>query len=412
VNRKKVVIIGGGFGGLKSAKALKNANLDVLLIDRTNHHLFQPLLYQVATAALSPSDIANPIRDILRDQKNIEVIMKTVEAIDTQNRMISTTEKDSYSYDYLVVAPGARHHYFGKNDWEVKAPGLKTLSDAVNIRNIILSAFEKAESCEDKIQQSIYLRFLIIGGGPTGVELAGSLAEMAKHSMRNNFRRINPENSEIVLIEGLNHLLPSYPEHLSLKAQKDLEQLGVKVLTNTKVTDISEQGIYLGKQYLPAATILWAAGNQASPLLKTLNIPLDRQGRVLVEPDLSIPGHPEVFVIGDAASLQDTPLPGIAPVAMQQGKYVANLIKEGTEPAKRKPFVYHDKGMMATIGRGKAIAVIGSVKISGFLAWLSWGLIHIYYLIGFQNRLIVLLNWFYLYLTHNRNARLITREKQ
>lgn len=408
--KKRVIIIGGGFGGLNAAKTLHHADWEVLLIDRMNHHLFQPLLYQVATAALSPSNIASPLREILRAQANTSVIMKEVVSIEKNSRFVFTSDKEKYFYDALIIATGSRHHYFGKNNWEAKAPGLKTLADAISIRENILRAFEYAECCESLSQQSAYLRFVIIGGGPTGVELAGAIAEIAKQSLFKNFRRIKPEQSEIVLIESCNQLLPAFPEHLATIAKSNLESLGVRVMINTKVTDVSSEGIYLEDKFIPAATVIWAAGNQASPLLKTLNTPLDSQGRAFVEPDLSIPDYPEVFVIGDAASLQGFSLPGIAPVAIQQGKYVANLLQKNLDPTQRKPFVYHDKGMMATIGRGKAIAVIGKLEISGFLAWLSWGLIHIYYLIGFKNRLFVLLHWFYLYLVSSRNVRLITKD--
>lgn len=408
----KVVIIGGGFGGLSVAKGLCDAKVEILVVDRTNHHVFQPLLYQVASGALSSGNIAAPIREILRHQQNTTVIMANIVSIDTLNKKVTAKNGDSYSYDYLIVAAGASHSYFNHPEWEEVAPGLKTIQDAVRIREKVLLAFELAER-SDSISQAIkFLRFVIIGGGPTGVEMAGDIAEIAHRTMFKNFRKIRPEQAEIYLIEGLPQILPSYPKDLAYIAQSDLEKLGVKVLTNTMVTNVTKEGVMLGDKFLESSTIIWAAGNQASPLLKTLNVPLDKQGRVLVQPDLSIPGHPEVFVIGDAALFVDKqgmPLPGIAPVAIQQGRYIAKLIKKRIPPENRSPFKYFDKGMMATIGKAKAVGVIRKLHFSGFLAWLAWCFVHIMYLITYRNRAIVMLQWTFWYLTGRRPVRLITR---
>jgi NADH dehydrogenase len=409
----KVVIIGGGFGGLRVARKLKKAQVQVTLIDKTNHHLFQPLLYQVATAGLSPEDVARPIREILRLQSNTSVIMGEVVAIQLQKNSVMLSTGQEYFYDYLILAVGGSHSYFGHDEWEKDAPGLKTLLDAVLIRNKILMAFEHAErsECLEKAQE--YLRFIVIGGGPTGVELAGAIAEIAKMTMLKNFRHIKPEQAEVFLIEGTSQVLPTYPKKLGERAKHDLESLGVKVLTNTLVTNIHHHGVDIGEKFLPAGTILWAAGNQASPLLKTLGTPLDRQGRAIVEKDLSLKGHPNVFVIGDASSFPKDlggPLPGTAPVAIQQGNYVANIIRKEILPEKRKPFRYFDKGQMATIGRARAVAMVGKLKMTGFLAWLAWSFIHIIYLINFRNRMRVMSEWIYWYFTGHRNARLIIPE--
>lgn len=407
---RRVIIVGGGFGGLTAAKGLKKADVDLLIIDKTNHHLFQPLLYQVATAGLSPADIALPIREILRNQKNATVIMGEVVDISLVQKQLTLGNGSLYSYDVLVLAVGGRHSYFGHEEWEAFAPGIKSLVDAERIRNEILLAFEHAECCADPHEAQTYMRFAIIGGGPTGVELAGAIAEIAEQTMIKNFRKIRPEKAEIFLIEGLNQILPSYPERLSKKAQRDLEKMGVRVLTNSKVTHIMPNGVWLGDTLLEAHNIIWAAGNQASPLLKVLGVPLDKQGRAIVEKDLSLPGHPEVFVIGDAAYAIDAAnksLPGIAPVAIQQGRYVARIIKANIPSQKRYPFFYFDKGQMATIGRAKAIAQIGKLQISGFLAWMAWSLIHIVYLINFRSKIMVMMEWFFWYCTGHRNARLI-----
>lgn len=407
----KVIIIGGGFGGLNVARALKRAKVDILLLDRTNHHLFQPLLYQVATSALSVSNIAAPLREILRGQANIEVLMADVVRIDKVEKKVFMKNGEAFDFDFLVVAPGASHSYFGHNHWEAFAPGLKTIADGERIREQILMAFEKAERCENLNDAEKYLRFAIVGAGPTGVEMAGSIAEFAHRTLFKNFRRINPANSKIYLIEGANQVLPSFPAHLGAEAQKDLNKLGVEVLLNTFVTDISSEGIYMDKQFLETPNIIWAAGNQASSLLQTLDIPLDKQGRAIVNSDLSIPDHPNIFVIGDAACCfdpQGQPLPGIAPAAIQQGLFVAKIIQKNIPAIERKPFIYFDKGTIATIGRGKAVAIIRKLQFSGFIAWLIWCFVHVLYLISFRYRLFVLMQWIFLYLLGRRQSRVIT----
>ncbi len=406
----RVVIVGGGFGGLKAARDLRFAKAEVCLIDKKNHHLFQPLLYQVAAAALSPADIAVSLRSILRNQKNTTVIMGEVRKIDKKNRRIIFENGESYEYDYLILAVGARHSYFGHPEWEEHAPGLKTLTNALEIREQILLSFEKAERLDSISEAEKYLNFVIIGGGPTGVEMAGSIAEIARKTMFKNFRRIRPEKSKIYLIEGAPRILPPYPESLSKKAQKSLEKLGVNVVTNKIVTNITAEGVHIGEEFIACKNVIWAAGNQASPLLKTLDVPLDRQGRVMVDKDLSIPEHPEIFVIGDAACYMGKdgrPLPAIAPTAIQQGTYVAKLIRRKTPKEKRKPFKYFDKGSLATIGKAKAVGYVGKLKFSGLIAWIGWGFIHVAYLIGYRNRFTVMLNWVFHYVTGVRGARLI-----
>lgn len=410
--KTKVLIVGGGFGGLNVAKSLKKKELDVLLIDKTNHHLFQPLLYEVATAAISPGDIATPLREILRNQPNAAVIMGEVVDISLENNQVEIANGDLFPYDYLVISIGARHSYFGNDHWEEFAPGLKTIRDALNIREHVLISFEKAERLANLAEAEKYLNFVIIGGGPTGVEMAGAIAEIANKTLFKNFRRIKPEKSNIYLIEGLPHILPMYPQKLSNRAKSDLEKLGVKVLTGKKVTDIHENGVQVEDFFIPSENVIWAAGNQVSPLLKCLNVPLDRAGRVIVNPDLTIPGHSNVFVIGDAASYtgkDNKPLPGVAPVAVQEGKYVAKLIEQKIPQKQRKPFSYFDKGNMATIGKAKAIAMVGKLQLSGFIAWLMWAFVHIAYLIGFRNRLGVMLEWGAALLSGQRGVRLITR---
>lgn len=409
----KIVIIGGGFAGINAARALKNADAEILLIDKTNHHLFQPLLYQVATAALSPSNIAAPLRDVLQKNKNTTVLLADIVKVDKENKKVIAADGDTFDYDYLILAPGATHSYFGHPEWEALAPGLKTLSDAVKIRENILLSYELAERSKDPKETEAYMCFVIVGAGPTGVEMAGSIGEIAHHTLEGEFRRIDPNKSKIYLIEGTSQVLPAFPKDLADKAQGYLEKLGVEVLLNTMVTNITPKGVWLGERYIETANIIWAAGNEASPLLKSLEVPLDRAKRVIVNPDLTIPDHPEIFVIGDAACLIDErngkPLPGLAPVAIQQGKYVAKLIRKGAEVEKRKPFVYFDKGMMATVGQTKAIAVAGKLKLSGFIAWLAWSFIHILYLISYSNRLFVMIQWIYLYIFKQRQTRLITR---
>ncbi len=408
----KVVIVGGGFGGLNTAKSLKGAKLDILLIDKTNHHLFQPLLYQVATAALSPADIATPIREVFRGQSNFHVIMGDVVQIDKNKKEVVLGNGDRMNYDYLVLSVGASHSYFGNDPWEKFAPGLKTISDALKIREQVLISFERAERMDSLKEAAKYLNFVVIGGGPTGVEMAGAIAEIARKTMFKNFRNIHPEESKIYLIEATPYILPVYPQKLSLKAKEDLENLGVCVMVGKKVTNVSEEGVQIEDQFIPCRNIIWAAGNQASPLLKTLDVPLDRQGRVIVDTELNIPGHPEIFVIGDAAQAMGPdgkPLPGIAPTAIQQGRYVAKIIKNLTPKEKRPPFKYFDKGYMATIGKSKAVVVAGKLQFSGFIAWLAWCFIHVVYLVGFRNRLVVMMQWFFVFLTGQRGARLIYR---
>ncbi len=406
----RVVIVGGGFGGLNCAKHLKKTKLDILLIDKTNHHLFQPLLYQVASAALSPGEIAIPIREIVRKQSNTSVIMGDVVQVDKKLRQIVLRNGDRIGYDFLVLAVGARHSYFGNDAWEQFAPGLKTVKDALHIREEILISFEKAERLDSISEAAKYLNFVIIGGGPTGVEMAGAIAEIAHKTMFKNFRRIRPEKSKIYLIEAAPQILPVYPEKLALRAKRDLESLGVFVITGKKVTNVNADGVQVEETFYPCKNIIWAAGNQAAPLLKTLEVPLDRAGRVVVEPDLSIPGNPEIFVIGDAAAAMGKdgkPLPGIAPTAIQQGAYVAKIIKKGIPKESRPAFRYFDKGSMATIGKAKAVAMVGKLQMTGIVAWCMWCFIHIVYLIGFRNRLAVMIEWIIFYLTGQRGARLI-----
>lgn len=408
----KVVILGGGFAGINAAKALGNSNFDVWLIDKTNHHLFQPLLYQVASAALSPGDIAVPIREILKPFPNITVIMGEVVAIEKEKNQIVLKNGDQIGYEYLIVALGARHSYFGNDQWEPFAPGLKTLVDALKVRERILMSFEKAERCDSISEARKYLNFVIIGGGPTGVEMAGAIAEIAHQTMLQDFRRIDPTKTKIYLIEGSPHILPVYPEKLSLKAKKYLEQFGVNVITGKRVIGISHEGVMVEGFLIPAENIVWAAGNQASHVLKTLDVPLDRQGRVNVESDLTIPEHPEIFIIGDAACALDKkgkPLPALAPVAVQEGRYVAQILRKRFPKAARPPFAYFDKGTIATVGKRKAIGTFGKLQFSGLFAWLGWCFIHILYLIGFRNRMAVLVQWLFSYFSSQRGARLINR---
>lgn len=408
----KVVILGGGFAGINAAKALGNTNFDVWIIDKTNHHLFQPLLYQVASAALSPGDIAIPIREILSPYKNITVLMGEVTEIDKENHQIVLKNGDRVGFEYLIVALGARHSYFGNDQWEPYAPGLKTLTDALKIRERILMSFEKAERCDSISEAKKYLNFVIIGGGPTGVEMAGAISEIAYQTMLKDFRRIDTTKTKIYLIEGSPHILPVYPEKLSLKAQKYLEQFKVNVMTGKRVTGVNKEGVTIEGLFIPAENVVWAAGNQASPVLKTLNVPLDRQGRAIVDKDLSIPDHPEIFVLGDASCGMDKkgkPLPALAPVAVQQGRYVAEILRKRLPKNSRPPFVYFDKGSMATIGKTKAIGMFGKIQFSGLFAWLGWCFIHILYLIGFRNRLVVLMQWLFSYFSSQRGARLINR---
>jgi NADH dehydrogenase len=412
MTHSKTVIIGAGFGGLEVAKDLKNAQTDVVVLDKLNHHLFQPLLYQVATCALAPDDIATPVREILRKSKNTSFIMGTVSKIDKIAQIVHLECGMTFTFDNLILAPGTRHSYFGNDSWEAIAPGLKTILDATKIREKILVAFEEAERASNQAEANNFLRFAIVGAGPTGVELAGSIAEIAFTSMEKEFSKIRPDQAKIFLIEGAPCVLPGFPEALSVRAQKDLEKLGVTVLTNQKVTNVTDDGVYINNELLRAPTVLWAAGNVASPLLKTLDTPLDKQGRAIVESDLSIPGHPNIFVVGDAAYFateSGQALPGLAPVAKQQGRFVANVIANNIPKLKRKSFTYHDKGSLATIGKGKAVGMMGKIKLTGFFAWLIWSAVHILYLIDFKSRLKVFFHWSYLFITGKRAVKLITR---
>lgn len=405
--RPKVVIIGAGFGGLNAAQHLKKADVDVLVIDKRNYHLFQPLLYQVATAMISPGNIASPIRHILSEQKNTTVIMADIVSIDKEKRLVHSSEGATYPFDYLIVATGSSHAYFGHPEWEKFAPALKTIEDAERIRSNILRSYEYAEKCQTCEEAKKYMCFVVVGGGPTGVEMAGAIGELAHRSLKHDFKFIDPVDTQIFLIEGVDQILPIFPRDLAEKAQSDLEKIGVKVRLKTLVTNVTEEGVFLGDEFIASKNVIWAAGNAASSLLKTLDVPLDKAGRVLVNPDLSIPGHPSIFVIGDAAYLlvEGNPLPGIAPTAIQQGRYVAKLISQPNKP--RKPFKYFNKGMMATVGKAKAIAVVGKVKMSGFIAWLTWCFIHIFYLISFANRALVLLQWIFQFFSNKRRVRII-----
>jgi NADH dehydrogenase len=410
-----VVIIGAGFGGLKAAKHLGNKPVRVTVIDRTNYHLFQPLLYQVATAALSPADIAAPIRGILSKYENIEVLLAEVRAVDLEARRVRTAEHE-ISYDYLIVATGSRHSYFGNDEWEKLAPGLKSLEDAIEIRRRILMAFEFAEKTQDPEARTAAMNFVIIGGGPTGVEMAGAIAEIARETLAKDFRHIDPSAARVILVEGGKRVLAAYPEDLSASALRQLQELGVEVMTGVRAENLTENGLEVSGKFIPCRVKIWAAGNAASSVGKTLGLPVDRDGRVIVQEDLTIPGHPEVQVIGDLANFASTkdgkPLPGVSPVAIQQGRHAAHNILLMLEHAKPQRFYYWDKGSMATIGRNRAVADLNLVHFSGFPAWLAWLFIHILFLVGFRNRLAVLFQWAWAYVTFNKGARLITRNFQ
>jgi NADH dehydrogenase len=406
-----VVIVGGGFGGLSAARALQRAPVRVTLLDRRNHHLFQPLLYQVATATLSPGDIASPIRWILRRQKNLQVLLADVSRIDVASRTVLMSDGPSMRYDALIVATGASHAYFGHDEWRHFAPGLKSLEDALDIRRRLLMAFERAERESDHDRRDMLLTFVIVGGGPTGVELAGTLAEMARRTLRVEFRAIETSRTRIVLVEAGPTILASFPEELRTRARDALMQKGVEVCERTPVTHIDANGVRLGDQSLPAATVIWAAGVAASALVGTLGVPVDRNGRVIVEADLSVPGHPEVYVVGDAASFSHQggrPLPGVAQVAMQGAVHAAAGIERRLRGEPPTPFHYNDKGNIAIVGRGAAIADLGWLRFSGLPAWFAWIFLHIFMLIGFRNRSSVLLQWALSYITLQRSVRLIT----
>lgn len=410
--RPKVVVVGGGFAGLYLAKKLARRPVDVVLIDRSNHHLFQPILYQVATAAIAPEQIATPIRSILRDAVNVEVLLGEVTALDVTKRTVQLADHTSVSYDYLALATGARHSYFGKPEWEALAPGLKTLEDAFEIRRRVLTAFEQAEREPDPVARQKLLTFVVVGGGATGVELAGALAEIRRFALRRDFRRIDPNDATVMLLEGGARLLPSYPAALSQQAKDSLRQLGVDVRTETLVTAIEPGVVHAANWRIPAATVIWAAGNKASVLTMTLGTELDSQGRVVVGADCTIAGHPEVFVLGDAATYRPSAggpsLPGTCPVAVQMGEYAGDAILDDVAGRPRRPFRYRDKGQLAVIGRGRGIADIGPFETSGFVAWLLWIFVHIFFLIGFRNRVVVMFEWAWAYLTFQRGARLIT----
>ncbi len=413
-----MVIVGAGFAGLTAARRIARLPVQVTVIDRKNHHTFQPLLYQVATAGLSPGEIAAPIRWILRAYPNVEVLLEEVVDFNLQEKKVMTNE-EVLDYDFLVIASGATHAYFGHQEWEPLAPGLKTIEDALEIRRRVLLAFELAErqsgdqntTANNNVQSGSPLQFVVIGGGPTGVELAGTLAEIARHALNHEFRKIDPKQTRVVLIEGGPRVLGAYSEELSRKAEGQLRRLGVEVRTSSVVTRIEPGTVWVGDEKIPAPVVLWAAGVAASPLGRKLGVPVDRAGRVLVQPDLSIPGHSDVFVIGDLAALQDENgkmLPGVAPVAIQQGDWVAETIARDLEHQPRRDFVYHDKGSLATIGRASAVAQFGKFELSGYFAWLAWLFVHIFFLIGFRNRLLVMIQWAWSYLTYERGARLIT----
>lgn len=410
--RKQVVVIGGGFGGLAVTRALAREPVQVTLVDRRNHHLFQPLLYQVAMAGLSPAEIAVPIRSVLRRQKNARVLLAEAVRIDTAAHQVVLREAPPLAYDFLVVATGAITSYFGHEEWRDVAPGLKDIEDAVEIRRRVLLAFEAAEREPDPDGRRRHLTFVVIGGGPTGVELAGAIAELASYVLARDFRAINPESTRVVLLEGGPRILNSFAAQLSDRALRSLVGMGVEVRTSAQVTQIDEDGVLLGSERIRAGTVLWAAGVAAAPLPKELTARVDRTGRAQVERDCSLPGHPEIFCIGDAAAflpeIGKQPLPGVSAVAMQQGRFVARQIGRRLNARPLETFVYRDKGSMATIGRSRAVAEIGKIRLSGFLAWLTWLLVHIYYLVDFRNRTIVIINWAWSYLTYGRGARLIT----
>lgn len=419
---RKVIIVGGGFGGLSAAKVLSHQqDISVTLVDRRNYYLFQPLLYQVATAGLSPAEIAAPIRSILAKSQNVEVVLANTSAVLPHQKKIKIEYEGGVardlSYDYLILACGAKHSYFGHPEWEEFAPGLKTLEQATEIRRRVLTAFELAENETDPEKQREHLTFVVIGGGPTGVELAGALAEISRTTLKKDFRHIDSRRTRVILVEAGDRILPAFEPTLSARASQDLEKLGVQVWTQCRVTQISESQVSLGEEKIKASTILWAAGVEPSSLSKSLGVPLDHVGRAVVKSDCSIPNHPEVFVIGDQASFLDKTndggktLPGLSPVAMQQGRFVAEAILSDLRSKPREAFQYVDKGQMATIGRKRAILQKGNLKMSGFLAWLGWLFVHIYYLIGFKNRLVVFLNWAWSYFTYRRGARLIVSKE-
>ena len=405
-----VVILGGGFAGLYAARGMRRLPVRITLIDRHNYHLFQPLLYQVASAALNPSDIAAPIRNILRGQRNVTVLLGEAVAIDRARRIVKLRDAE-LAYDYLLIATGATHSYFAHPEWERDAPGLKTIEDALNIRRRVLLAFEAAERETDPAKQAAWLTFVIVGAGPTGAEMAGSLSEIARQALVRDFRRIDPKSARVILIEGKDRVLPTYVPELSEKARKQLTDLGVEVITNAIVSTVNDREVCIAEKTIPTRTVIWAAGVKASPLAETLGVPLDRAGRVLVESDLTIPGDKTVFVLGDLAAAKQIDgsfVPGVAPAAIQEGQHTAENIRRAIEGQPLRGFRYRDKGSLATIGRAAAVADFGRIKLSGFIAWFAWLAIHILFLIGFRNRFLVITQWAWAYLTYQRGARLIT----
>jgi len=405
-----LIVIGGGFAGLWATRALAKAPLRITVLDRSNHHLFQPLLYQVATAGLSAPDIAAPLRHILRRQRNVEVRLGEAIAIDAVGRRVTLADGNALDFDYLLLAGGATHAYFGHDEWAAHAPGLKSLDDALHLRRRLLLAFERAEACDDPAERAAWLSFAIVGGGPTGVELAGTLAEIARHTLKDEFRRIDPSSARVRLVEAGPRVLASFPPALSAKALRQLEKLGVEVATGAAVTAIDDGGYRLGGDYVPARTVVWAAGVAASPLARSLGVPLDRAGRVVVEPDLGVPGHPHVFVAGDLAAVlrgDGQPVPGVAPAAKQMGRHAAASIRARLRGEPARAFRYRDFGNLATIGRMAAVVDLHGFKLSGLLAWWFWLAAHVFFLIGFRNRLVVLLNWAWAYWSYQRAARII-----
>lgn len=409
--RPRVLVIGGGFGGMAAVQQLKGEEVQITLVDRSNHHLFQPLLYQVATAGLSPANIARPLREIFRNQENVEVILSEVKSIEVDRRRIVTADL-VLEYDYLIVATGARHSYFGHDEWEKFAPGLKSLSDALDIRRRMLIAFEVAEKALDPAEREAALTFVIVGAGPTGVEMAGAISEIARKTMTRDFRRFDPARARVIMVEGGSRVLPAFPDDLSESAKKQLEQIGVEVRLDASVTGVSEGGVELkGGESIAARTVVWAAGNAASPLGKALGAPTDKAGRVVVNDDLTLPGYPEVQVIGDLAHVAiggGKTVPGVSPAAMQEGRHAANNIREMTAGGKPLAFRYWDKGNLATIGRNRAVADLHVIRFGGFFAWAAWAFIHVLFLVGFRNRLAVMSEWMYNYVTFYRGSRLIT----
>src|SRR5213595_2420905 len=413
-HKPHVVIVGAGFGGLEAAKLLIKEPVRMTVIDRTNHHLFQPLLYQIATAALSPADIAAPIRGILGRCKNTEVILGEVKSVNVEARTVNTGDRE-IRYDYLILATGARHSYFGHDEWEKLAPGLKSLEDAIELRRRILLAFEYAEKITDEAARRAAMNFVIIGGGPTGVEMAGAIAEISRYTLAKDFRHIDPSEARVILIEGEPRLLAAFPEDLSASAMKQLVDLGVEVRTGTRASNLTEAGVQVSDEFIPCRVKIWAAGNNASFVGKSLGVPVDRVGRVIVHDDLTIADHPEVQVIGDLANFSwkdGQPLPGVSPVAIQQGRHAARNVLHMVAGGKSQRFYYWDKGSMATIGRNKAVADLNFMHLSGLAAWLAWLFVHIIFLVGFRNRLAVLFQWAWAYFTFNKGARLITRNFQ